>query len=165
MGGRTWPGVERVTDSRAVVAIGPVQGGDLSSIVDLEKTAFADPWSRASFESLLDEPAVYFAAAREAGIVGYVVAWFAADEGEVANLAVREPTRRRGIGAALLDATLKEAKRRGALMMFLEVRQANEAARALYASRGFEEVGRRSKYYRNPVEDAIILRRELGGEY
>ncbi|MEO5569132.1 MAG: ribosomal protein S18-alanine N-acetyltransferase [Gemmatimonadaceae bacterium] len=157
-----------MTGSRAAIAIGPVQIGDLSSIVELEKTAFADPWSRASFESILAEPAVYFAAARDGDrneIVGYVVAWFAADEGEVANLAVREPTRRRGIGAALLDATLGEARRRGALMMFLEVRQSNEAARGLYASRGFEEVGRRSKYYQHPVEDAIILRREMGGEH
>lgn len=167
MGGRTRPGVERVTGSRAAVEIGPVQRSDLSSIAELETAAFADPWSLASFESILAEPAVYFAAARDGErtrVVGYVVAWFAADEGEVANLAVREPTRRRGIGAALLDATLREARRRGALMMFLEVRQSNEAARRLYASRGFEEVGRRSKYYQHPVEDAIILRRELGGE-
>lgn len=167
MGGRPWPGADRVTDSRAVAAIGPVQNGDLTAIAELERAAFADPWSRGSFEALLTEPAVYFAAARDSernDVLGYVVAWFAADEGEVANLAVREPTRRRGIGAALLDATLIEARRRGALMLFLEVRQSNEAARGLYASRGFAEVGRRSKYYRHPVEDAIILRREMGGE-
>ena len=93
------------------------------------------------------------------GIAGYVVAWFAADEGEIANLAVREPTRRRGIGAALLDAALVEAGRRGAVNMYLEVRESNEAARALYASRGFEEVGRRRGYYHRPVEDAVVLRR------
>jgi ribosomal-protein-alanine N-acetyltransferase len=87
------------------------------------------------------------------------VAWFAADEGEIANLAVREPTRRRGIGAALLDAALAEGTRRGAANMYLEVRESNEAARRLYASRGFEEIGRRRRYYRHPVEDAIVLRR------
>ena len=156
-----------MTGSRAEVAVDKVHRGDLAGIGELEKASFADPWSPASFEQILDEPAVFFGVARASetnAVLGYVVAWFAADEGEIANLAVREPTRRRGIGAALLDATLNEAKRRGALLMFLEVRQSNEAARGLYASRGFEEVGRRSKYYRHPVEDAIILRRELGGQ-
>lgn len=147
--------------SRATVTIEPVLFGDLGAIAELEKAAFSDPWSLASFQSVLAEPAAYVAAAREResdGVAGYVVAWFAADEGEIANLAVREPTRRRGIGAALLDAALEEAGRRGAANMYLEVRESNEAARALYASRGFEEIGRRKKYYRHPVEDAVVLR-------
>jgi [ribosomal protein S18]-alanine N-acetyltransferase len=147
--------------SRSIVTIEPALFGDLGAIAELERAAFADPWSLASFQSVLTEPAAYVATARENEgdpIAGYVVAWFAADEGEIANLAVREPTRRRGIGAALLDAALSEAGRRGAANMYLEVRESNEAARALYASRGFEEVGRRKKYYRHPVEDAIVLR-------
>lgn len=147
----------------ALVSVEPVLAGDLPVIAELEQTAFADPWSPASFESVLEEPAVFFAAARSAddSVVGYVVAWFAADEGEIANLAVREPTRRRGIGAALLDAALAEGTRRGAVNMYLEVRESNEAARRLYASRGFEEVGRRRRYYRRPVEDAVVLRRVM----
>lgn len=164
MGGGAWAPAQRMTGSQGTVTIEPILRGDLASVEELEKAAFADPWSLASFESVLAAPTVYFAAARDSerdGIVGYVVAWFAADEGEIANLAVREPTRWRGIGGALLDATLMEAKRRGALMMYLEVRESNEAARGLYASRGFEEVGRRSQYYRHPVEDAIVLRRSM----
>lgn len=146
------------------VTIEPALHGDLTAIAELEKGAFSDPWSLASFESVLAEPAAYFAVARETEtdvISGYVVAWFAADEGEIANLAVREPTRRRGIGSALLDGALAEGSRRGAENMYLEVRESNEAARMLYASRGFEEIGRRRGYYRRPVEDAIVLRREL----
>jgi ribosomal-protein-alanine N-acetyltransferase len=136
---------------------------DLDAIVEIENHAFSDPWSRQSFVNVIAEPAVQVAVARDGvggQIEGYVVAWFAADEGEIANLAVREPNRRRGIGAALLDAALIEAARRGATTMYLEVRESNEAARALYAARGFEEVGRRRQYYRKPVEDAIVLRRQ-----
>jgi ribosomal-protein-alanine N-acetyltransferase len=149
--------------SEQTVTVEPAVRADLTAIVELETTAFSDPWSLASFEAVLAEPAAYMAVARGAAdeVVGYVVAWFAADEGEIANLAVREPTRRRGIGAALLDGALAEGARRGAENLYLEVRESNVAARRLYASRGFEEIGRRRGYYRRPVEDAIILRREL----
>jgi ribosomal-protein-alanine N-acetyltransferase len=147
----------------ATITIEPALRSDLPLIAELEKAAFSDPWSPASFESVMDEPAAYMAVARAATerILGYVVAWFAADEGEIANLAVREPTRRQGIGASLLDATLIEGRRRGALNMYLEVRESNDAARRLYASRGFLEIGRRRGYYRRPAEDAIVLRLEL----
>src|SRR6185295_16074550 len=133
------------------------------AIAELERASFSDPWSRASFEAVLDEPAAFCAVANTASArpAGYVVAWFAADEGEIANLAVREPTRRRGIGSMLLAGALAEGKRRGARNMYLEVRESNEAARRLYAARGFEEVGRRKRYYRHPVEDAVVLRLEM----
>jgi len=146
------------------VLIEPVSKLELGDIVDLERASFSDPWSESSFAAVLNEPAAFFAAARDAAsdrVAGYVVAWFVADEGEIANLAVREPTRRRGIGAALLDAALDEGRRRGAHAIYLEVRDSNAAARALYASRNFEEVGRRRMYYRKPVEDAIVLRRSV----
>jgi ribosomal-protein-alanine N-acetyltransferase len=137
--------------------------GDLPAIAELEREAFADPWSLESFEAVLAAPAALFVVARSAGdqLAGYVVAWFAADEGEIANLAVRGPTRRRGIGSMLLAGALAEGKRRGARNMYLEVRESNEAARRLYASRGFEEFGRRKRYYRHPVEDAVVLRLEM----
>lgn len=158
MGGGARASVEGVTD--ATVTIEPALRIDVPLIAELERVAFSDPWSLASFESVMDEPAAYFAVARAASerILGYVVAWFAADEGEIANLAVREPTRRQGIGASLLDAALSEGRRRGAQNVYLEVRESNEAARRLYASRGFEELGRRRGYYKRPVEDAIVLR-------
>jgi [ribosomal protein S18]-alanine N-acetyltransferase len=148
----------------AGVTIHPVLAGQLGEIVAIERASFNDPWSAASFEAVMTEPAAFFAVARDgagADVAGYVVAWFAADEGEIANLAVRQPTRRRGVGAALLDAALEEGRRRGAAATYLEVRDSNAAARALYASRRFEEVGRRRDYYRKPVEDAIVLRRSM----
>lgn len=146
------------------ITIHAVGEQELAEIVELEQASFSDPWSVTSFAAVLNEPAAFFAAARAAAedrMAGYVVAWFVADEGEIANLAVRVPTRRRGIGAALLDAALDEGRRRGATAIYLEVRDSNAAARALYASRDFAEVGRRRNYYRKPVEDAILLRRTV----
>jgi ribosomal-protein-alanine N-acetyltransferase len=162
MGSRAGAAAESVTGPTEIV-IEPALMIDIPIIAALETVAFSDPWSQSSFESVLTEPAAYMAVARDAndGIAGYVVAWFAADEGEIANLAVREPTRRRGIGAALLDGALAEGRRRGAQNLYLEVRESNEAARRLYASRGFEQIGRRKLYYRRPTEDAVVLRRSM----
>ena len=89
------------------------------------------------------------------------MAWFAADEGEIANLAVTPAAWGAGVGRALLDAALEEGRRRGVSAVYLEVRDSNERARGLYRSRGFEEIGRRRGYYARPVEDAIVLRRTL----
>ena len=144
-------------------AIGPARVHDLASDAAIERAAFSDPWSVRSFREALDSGSVYFACARsDAGsVLGYVVAWFVADQGEIANIAVAPDQRGQGVGRALLDAALGEAATRGIAAVFLEVRDSNQRARELYASRGFEEVGRRRRYYRRPVEDAIVLRRTL----
>jgi len=144
-------------------AIGPARVHDLASVAAIERAAFSDPWSVRSFREALDSGSVYFACARsDAGsVLGYVVAWFVADQGEIANIAVAPDQRGQGVGRALLDAALEEAATRGIAAVFLEVRDSNQRARELYASRGFEEVGRRRRYYRRPVEDAIVLRRTL----
>jgi len=148
---------------RMIVSIDTAQKDDVAAISEIERAAFSDPWSARSFRDALEHPSVYFGCARsDAGeVLGYVVAWFVADEGEIANLAVAPEGWGRGIGRALLDAALAEATQRGIESVYLEVRDSNARARRLYQSRGFEEVGRRSKYYRRPVEDAIVLRRTL----
>lgn len=154
-----------MTTREAVVVIDAAREADLAGVAAMEQSSFSDPWSASSFTSLLSEPAVYFSVARNpasGAVVGYIIAWFAADEGEIANVAVDRAYRQRGIGAALLDATLDEATRRGAVAVYLDVREGNVAAQALYASRGFEAVGRRRRYYRRPVEDAVVLRRAIG---
>jgi len=139
---------------------------DIPAISAIERLVFSDPWSERAFRDVLAHPAMYFACVREhttdgyasERVRGYVVAWFAGGQGEIANLAVEESARGRGIGSALLDAALDEARGHGTEEVFLEVRNSNVRARELYESRGFVEVGRRRRYYRRPVEDAIILR-------
>ena len=80
---------------------------------------------------------------------------------ELANVAVGPVWRGRGVAAALLDELLAAAAARAVTAVYLEVRESNAPARALYAARGFEAVGRRRGYYRRPVEDALVLRRQL----
>jgi ribosomal-protein-alanine N-acetyltransferase len=129
----------------------------------LERTCYGDPWPASAFASLPGNGRVYFTVARDARgrLAGYVCAWYVMDEGELANLAVAPDSRGRGIGRALLAAMLGDAASRGMSQIYLEVRESNLAARNLYASQKFEEVGRRKRYYRSPTEDALILRRTL----
>jgi ribosomal-protein-alanine N-acetyltransferase len=137
---------------------------DVDEVAAIERVVFSDPWSASSFRVLFGNPVVHFAVAEDpvgGRIVGYVVAWVVADEAEIANLAVAADARGAGVGARLLDDALQAAARRRCHVVFLEVRESNAAAQALYASRGFEIAGRRAKYYRRPVEDALILRRQL----
>jgi [ribosomal protein S18]-alanine N-acetyltransferase len=134
---------------------------DLSDVVAMERACYSDPWPASAFVALPDNPSVYFAVARgrQGRLVGYVVAWFVADEGELANLAVSAGDRRQGVGRAMMEEMLADAMARGTKELYLEVRESNAAARRLYSALGFTEVGRRKGYYRNPDEDALILRR------
>ena len=82
----------------------------------------------------------------------------AAGSGEILNLAVAPEFRRRGIGGTLLEEGLVAFHDRGAQEVFLEVRESNHSAQALYLARGFRPVGQRAAYYRNPRENALVLR-------
>lgn len=124
----------------------------------IEQAAFTDPWSARDFRECVASEVVFLVAATPDGVAGYVIAQDAADEGEILNLAVVPARHRAGIGRALVEHVLAALGKRGAERVFLEVRESNAAARALYGLLGFQEVGRRSRYYRRPVEDAIVLR-------
>ena len=95
------------------------------------------------------------------GMVGYLIGREVAGSGEVLNLAVAPEYRRRGIAGALLESGLASFRRRRVDEVFLEVRESNRSAQALYLSRGFRAVGQRAAYYRNPKEDALVLRLAL----
>ena len=106
---------------------------------------------------------VPFLVAEEHGTVaGYVVAHQAADEGEILNLGVATAHRRQGLGRALVEGVVAMLAGRGVRVVYLEVRESNAGARRLYQSLGFGEVARRARYYRRPVEDAVILRAAIG---
>lgn len=142
----------------------PALTADVAKVAAIEATCFSDPWSEASFRSLIAGGRVWFMVAVDdasSDVMGYIVVWFVADEAELANIAVAPATRGQRIGAGLLDEALAVARQRGAAHMYLEVRDSNASARGLYRSRGFEEVGRRRSYYRYPVEDAVVLRRAI----
>ena len=154
--------LERAAGGRTT--LGPGSRGHVAEVATIEQACFTDPWSEASFRQAIDNPGVFFRVATEGAggpVVGYVVAWFAADEGEIANVAVAPSARGRGIGGLLIDAAIAAAAEHGAQALYLDVRESNARARALYDSRGFVEVGRRRRYYRRPSEDAIVLRRSI----
>jgi ribosomal-protein-alanine N-acetyltransferase len=142
--------------------IRPAVLADAPALVAIERRCFGDPWSEASFRDALTSAWSFVLVAQAArGVVGYLVGREAAGIGEVLNLAVAPEFRRRGVGEALLSAGLASFRRSRMEEVFLEVRESNTSARALYARHGFRPVGQRSAYYRNPKEDALVLRLEL----
>ena len=135
---------------------------DVAGVHAIEAASFGDPWPVSSFASLVRERHAYFTVIDDGGVViGYLIALLVADQGDVVNVAVAPAARRRGLGALLLDDALRAAAAAGAGSLHLDVRESNLAARALYASRGFVGGGRRRRYYSNPDEDALVLRRDL----
>jgi ribosomal-protein-alanine N-acetyltransferase len=138
---------------------------DLSAIIIAERECFSDPWSEAGLgEMLQNETVVALVACTppESGqLAGYLFARTIAGEAEIINLAVRPGHRRRGLGRALLDEGLARVRDRGARDIYLEVRVSNRGAQVLYARAGFTPAGLRPDYYRNPREDAVVLRRSL----
>ena len=89
--------------------------------------------------------------------VAYCILITAADQGEIANLAVARRAQRHGLASTLLADALLFARERNVTSVYLEVRESNAAARALYRSRNFQEIGRRKGYYQRPPEDALVL--------
>jgi [ribosomal protein S18]-alanine N-acetyltransferase len=147
--------------SAPTLVLRPATAADLSAIQTIERASFGDPWSRAAFAQALEasEVALVVAEADAGLVVGFVVVRAAADEAEILNVAVAPTARRGGVGRALVRHALAHAAAAGAFSVFLEVRPSNAAALTLYRSHGFVEVGRRPRYYRAPVEDALVLRR------
>ena len=146
------------------VLVRPATVEDLPAILAIEQASFTDPWTLGAFRSMLGQSHVMAAVAELDGeVAGYSVAWAIGDEAELANLAVAPGRRGQGIGRRLLDALLRMVDGQGGANVFLEVRDSNEAAQALYRSRGFTAAGRRKGYYRKPTEDAVVMRRPRAG--
>ena len=130
-------------------------------IAELEKVCFADPWSVTSIETELTSRLSLWLVAMEGDtVVGYVGSQTVIDESDVMNIAVHPDYRRRGIAEALVGALEKALRQRGSRALTLEVRDSNVPAITLYDKLGFTQVGLRKNYYRNPKEDARILRKE-----
>ena len=132
---------------------------DVEAMTAIERRAFGDPWSEASFrEALTSSWTFALVSVTSRGVMGYLVAREVAGTGEVLNLAVAPEARRRGFGGALLRAGLASLRHRRVTEVFLEVRESNRSAQSLYLGHGFRPVGQRASYYRNPREDALVLR-------
>lgn len=133
----------------------------VSQIAELEKLCFSAPWSRNSVASELNNPLSLWLVATDADTVaGYIGSQSVMGEADMMNVAVHPDYRRKGIGKQLVEALVASLKDNGVYSLTLEVRASNEPAIRLYDQLGFTQVGRRPNYYRNPREDALILRKE-----
>ena len=134
----------------------------VQQIAALEQCCFSDPWSETSVRQECRNPlSFWLVAVEDEKVVGYIGSQSVPPEADVMNLAVAPEYRRKGIGRSLMQALTGFLCTQGIESLFLEVRASNEAAIALYNEFGFSMVGRRKKYYVNPTEDALILRKEL----
>ncbi len=135
---------------------------DLARVMEIELQCFTMPWSEATFRGLLRRSdADLFVAQAEHLVVGYSVFWCVLDQGELGNVSVAPGWRRQGIGEGLMRTVLARAHERVVREVFLEVRVSNSGAQRLYERYGFAEIGRRRNYYLEPVEDALVMKREL----
>ena len=131
-------------------------------IAEMEKLCFSDPWSEKSVASELNNRLSLWLVALDGDTVaGYVGSQSVLDEADMMNIAVHPDYRRQGIGRDLVLALAEALQKKGIRGLMLEVRQSNAPAIALYEQLGFQQVGLRPNYYRNPKENALILRKEL----
>ncbi len=137
---------------------------DITKIMNLaEQAETAAHWGEREYKALFDPDTprrVALVACKEqtSEVSGFVIARCEGEDWEIENVVVEPKWRRQGIGGELIRVLLSRARQEGAVSVLLEVRESNTAARELYAKWGFREEGRRRAYYRNPEEDALVLR-------
>jgi len=159
-------GVEAGTE--AAVLWRPMREDDLAAVATLEQASHAAPWSEGNFRDAFAAGYGTLVGELDHRVVAYGVLMLAPGEAQLLNLTVAAPARRRGLGRNLLRRLLDDAVGVGADQCFLEVRESNHAAIALYLREGFAPVARRAGYYPAPHgaggrEDALVMRRRLGG--
>ncbi len=137
--------------------------GDVDSVLAIAAACpEAAQWPRADYGcAVRGEYGAWVVVGADGRLAGFIVTRCIADEVEILNLAVAPAERRRGLARSLLEAALAAVRESGIRRAFLEVRESNAAAIALYRRQGFAETGRRSRYYASPAEDAMVFSREL----
>lgn len=132
---------------------------DIPAVVVLDQLSFTLPWPERSFRfELTDNPASRcWVVDLDGKIIGMIVVWLLVDEAHVATIATHPDYRRQGIAKELLLYALRYMSKEGAVTSFLEVREGNNAALEMYRRFGYEESGRRKRYYKDTDEDAILM--------
>lgn len=156
----------KTATSENEIAIVRMTEHDLLEVVEIEEQSGLSRWGWAAYyaelqggnrELMLVAKPLHLRALAHPQIAGYIVARETAGELHINNVAVRAQYRRRGYGALLLGRVLDEARKRRATAAFLEVRNGNSAAQALYRKCGFKAIAKRPNYYSDPVEDAVVM--------
>jgi ribosomal-protein-alanine N-acetyltransferase len=149
-------------DIGSEIEIRTLSFSDLPAIMEIERVSYSTPWRESTFVSLLRRnDSDLLGVTRMGRLLGYAVCWTVGDQAELGNVAVDPNERGKGLARKLVITALERVRARGARECFLEVRESNSTARALYERCGFRAVGRRRAYYNKPVEDAIVMRCDL----
>lgn len=142
--------------------IRPMTMTDCNQVAEIEAASFSMPWSLRAFTDTVEKPNFRYLVAEEAGeILGYCGFLYVLDEAEIPNVCVKASARRQGVGRKMLEVLITEAKTLGIAVLYLEVRESNEAAKALYASLGFLPNGIRKNFYEQPQENAVLMSKTL----
>ena len=141
-----------------MIAIVRMNESHVAAVAELEKQNFSEPWPDIAVRGeLTNKLALWLVALEDGEVVGYVGSQTVLQEADMMNIAVADTHRRRGIAKMLVEELIRQLD---AYQLSLEVRASNAPAIALYETLGFHQVGLRRNYYRNPKEDALILRKE-----
>ena len=138
--------------------IRPLEEKDIQRLAELEKELFSDPWPQESFKNELKNRKISFSYVieHENQIIAYLIAWCYAGEIHIGNIAVSALFRRKGLAQRLLEHIFQVCG--GYEEAFLEVRESNTAAIALYRKMGFEKLAIRSSYY-SDGENALVMKK------
>ena len=151
--------------SSGAVRVREAGAADLAGVLALERdVAEAPHWAEGVYREIVSGsgiPRRLFVAEAEGLLLGFAVGAVTGDSAELESVAVRGDARRRGVGRALCDAVAEWCRSQGATALELEVRAASAEAMALYEGLGFVSVGRRREYYREPVDEAVLMRLKL----
>jgi len=154
----------RTDDVLAYASLRPMREADLEAVMRIEQRAYPFPWTRGIFRDCMRADYPMWVQELDGAIVGYGVLSVAVDEAHVLNLCTAAQAESRGLGRHMLRALLRIARAGGAQRVFLEVRPSNKRAIKLYDAAGFNEIGRRPRYYpapNNGREDAVVMAMEL----
>lgn len=147
----------------AQASLRPLREDDLDAVLAIEQRAYPFPWTCGIFRDCLLADYPSWVLQHDGVVIGYGVLSLAAGEAHVLNVCAAPEMQGQGHGRRLLRALLQIARGRGAQRVFLEVRPSNAAAIALYHAEGFNEIGRRPRYYpaKHGREDALVMAKEL----
>ena len=138
---------------------------DLPDVSAIEKASYSNPWHETTFIGEIHNRPISFPYVvvdeDEKKIIGYVIYWHGKEQVQISNIAVHPDYRRKGVGEAVLREIMARVKGQGVKFIILEVRPSNLAALNLYKKLGFEILGLRKDYYRNPREDALVMGKGL----
>ena len=130
----------------------------VGQVAELEHRCFSTPWSYKDLVSELDNPwAIWLTAMEGDALIGYLGIQYGPDGADIMSIATDPAFRGKGAAKQLLSAMEQQLRALKLQWITLEVRPSNESARKLYESMGFQQVGRRPRYYQKPTEDALLL--------